>query len=302
MVSLFSRDDRCVRGKHKVDTWVWNKIGLEFVHIHVEGSIETKRGSQRRDNLRNKAVKVGVGWTFNVQVLLAHIIKRFVIKAESTVSVFKKGMGREHGVVWFYNSSGNLWRRRDGEGELGLASVVNGETFKQKGSKTRSSSSSSCVENKESLKASAVVSELANTVEDNVHNFLSNGVMTTGVVIGSILLSVDDLFWVVKLAVLSSTNFVTNSWFQINKNSTWNVSSPSSFTEEGVEGVGGLVQGTVGGHLAIRQDSVLEAVKFPAAVTSLDTGLTQVNRNTFAHLDESKEEKSKDDKLSRQEY
>jgi len=36
--------------------------------------------------------------------------------------------------------------------------------------------------------------------------------------------------------------------------------------------------------LAIRLDSVLEAVKLPAGVTNLDSGLSDVNRDDFSHF------------------
>ena len=43
------------------------------------------------------------------------------------------------------------------------------------------------MENEESLKAWAVVSKLADAVQDGIDNFLADGVVTTGIVIGSIL-------------------------------------------------------------------------------------------------------------------
>ena len=51
VVRLLGRDDWRVRGKHKVNPWVRHQVGLELSHIDVEGSIETKGSSQRRDDL-----------------------------------------------------------------------------------------------------------------------------------------------------------------------------------------------------------------------------------------------------------
>mmetsp|Transcript_6919 Transcript_6919/g.9959 ORF Transcript_6919/g.9959 Transcript_6919/m.9959 type:complete len:242 (-) Transcript_6919:793-1518(-) len=42
VVGLLCGDHGCVRGKHEVDTRVWNQVGLELGNIHVQGSIETK--------------------------------------------------------------------------------------------------------------------------------------------------------------------------------------------------------------------------------------------------------------------
>jgi len=62
----------------------------------------------------------------------------------------------------------------------------------------------------------------------------------------------------------------------------------TSLREKGVEGVITTTDSLIGGHLAIRLDSVLEAVKLPAGVTGLDTGLTNVDRKALSHLAEVK--------------
>jgi hypothetical protein len=46
VVGLLSRDDRSVRGKHKVDARVGHKVGLELRDINIEGTIESERSSQ----------------------------------------------------------------------------------------------------------------------------------------------------------------------------------------------------------------------------------------------------------------
>jgi hypothetical protein len=45
------------------------------------------------------------------------------------------------------------------------------------------------VEHKEALKTSAVISKLSNSVEAEINDFLSNGVVSSGEVVGSIFLS-----------------------------------------------------------------------------------------------------------------
>ena len=47
--------------------------------------------------------------------------------------------------------------------------------------------------------------------------------------------------------------------------------------EEGVEGVVAGADGLVGGHLAVGLDAMFEAIKFPARVPDLATGLTDVD-------------------------
>lgn len=137
------------------------------------------------------------------------------------------------------------------------------------------------MENEESLKTGAVVGKFADAVKDEINNLLANGVVTTGVVVGSILLAIDDLLGVVELTVSSVANFIADGRLEIDVDSTGDVLASSSLAEEGVEGIIAHSNGLVGGHGAIRLNSVLEAVKLPAVVTNLDTSLAQVDRDTF---------------------
>ena len=49
------------------------------------------------------------------------------------------------------------------------------------------------MENQEALKTCAQVSRLVNLFQDKVNDLLANGVVATGIVIGSILLACDEL-------------------------------------------------------------------------------------------------------------
>ena len=61
MVGLLRRDDRRIRRKHEVDARVGHQVGLELRHVHVEGTVEAQRRGERRDDLGDQAVQVGVG-------------------------------------------------------------------------------------------------------------------------------------------------------------------------------------------------------------------------------------------------
>ena len=91
-----------------MDSWIWHQVGLEFSHIDVQGSIESEGSSQRRDNLGNESVQVGVGGSFNIQVSSADIVNSFVIEHDCNISVFEEGVSREHRVVWLNHSGGDL--------------------------------------------------------------------------------------------------------------------------------------------------------------------------------------------------
>ena len=101
--------------------------------------------------------------------------------------MFQKSVGGKDRVVRFDDGGRNLGRWRNGKGKLGLAAIIDAQTFKKERTKTGTGTSSSGVEDKESLKAGTVVSKLADTVQDAIDNFLADGVVTTGIVIGSIL-------------------------------------------------------------------------------------------------------------------
>jgi hypothetical protein len=105
--------------------------------------------------------------------------------------------------------------------------------------------------------------------------------VTTGVVVSSILLSANDLLRVVKLTVLSGADFVADGGLQIDVDSTGHMLAGASLAEEGVERIISDSNTFVVGHQTIRRDTVLEAVKLPAAVTGLNTGLTQMDGDTF---------------------
>jgi hypothetical protein len=285
VVCLLSRDDRSVRGKHEVDARVGHKVGLELRDINIEGTIESERSGQGGHNLSDESVQVGVGRSLNVQVSAAHIVQGLVIQAESTVSVLKKGVSGKDVVVWFHNSSGHLRSRGHSEGKLGLAAIVDGKSLKEKRTKTRSSTTTSGVEDHESLKTSAVVSQLSHAVKDKVNNLLSDGVVTTGVVVGGILLTRDQLLRVVELSVGTSADLVHHTRLKVNKDGTGNVLAGTSLREKGVEGVITTSDSLVRRHLAIRLDSMLKAVQFPASITGLDTSLTNVDRKTLSHVE-----------------
>ena len=60
-----SGDQRGVGSERVVDTRIGNKIGLELVEVHVESSVEPEASRDRRDDLCNEPVEVGVGRSLN---------------------------------------------------------------------------------------------------------------------------------------------------------------------------------------------------------------------------------------------
>jgi len=78
-----------------MDTWVWDQIGLEFGDIDVEGTIETEGSGKGGDNLSDKSVQVGVGWSLDIELTSADIVDGLVVEHDSDISVLKEGVGGE---------------------------------------------------------------------------------------------------------------------------------------------------------------------------------------------------------------
>jgi hypothetical protein len=139
------------------------------------------------------------------------------------------------------------------------------------------------VEHQETLKTSTVVSQLSDSVQTEINDFLTNGVVSSGEVVGGILLSGDELFWVEQLSVSSSSDFIDNGWFQIQENGSWNVLSSSGLGEESVESIITASDSFIGWHLSVWLNSVLKTEQFPTGITDLDTSLTNVNGDDLSH-------------------
>ena len=112
-----------------MDTRIWDQVSLELSNIDVQGTIESERRGEGRDDLGNQSVQVGVGGTLDVQVTTADVVQSLVIDLVGDVGVLQERVHTEHGVVGLDNSGGDLRARPHGEGDLGLLAVVDGETY-----------------------------------------------------------------------------------------------------------------------------------------------------------------------------
>lgn len=284
MVGLLSRDDRGIRTEHEVDSWVWHQVGLELGDVDVEGTIESEGGSQGRDDLRDESVQVGVGWSLDVELSSANIVDGLVVQHDGNVSVLQEGVGGQDGVVRLDDSGRDLRRWVHGETELGLLAVVDRESLEEEGAESGSGTTTDGVEDEEALETSAVVSQLSDSVEAEIDDFSTNGVVTSGEVVGGIFLTGDQLLRVEQLSVGSGSDLIDDGWLQVEEDGSWHVLAGTGLGEEGVESIITSTDGLVRWHLSIRLDSVLKAEEFPTGVTDLNTSLSDVDRNNFSHI------------------
>merc|ERR1719225_77555 len=282
VVSLLSGDDGSVGDQREVDPGVGHQVGLELGQINIESSVKSQRGRDGGDNLTNQTVEIGVGGPVNVQVPPTDVVDGLVVDHKGAVRMLQGGMGSQDSIVRFDHSGGHLRSRVDGELKLGLLSVVNGKTLHHQGSKSRPSTTSKGVEKQKSLKSRTLVSQFPDSVQNQIHDLLANGVVAPGVVVGGVLLAIDQLLGMVKLTVGSNSGLVNDSGLQVNKDGSWNMFSTSSLREEGLEGV--VSKSLVRWHASVRLDTVLKAVELPTGVSNLDSSLSNMHGDTFSHL------------------
>merc|ERR1719326_2030235 len=237
VVGLLSGDDWGIGGEHEMDTWVWHQVSLELSDIDVKGTIESEGGSEGGDNLGNDSVEVGVGWSLNVEVSSADIVDGLVIEHNSDIGVLEEGVSGEDGVVWLNNGGGDLWGWIDGESELGFLTIIDGKSLEEEGSETRSGTTTDGVEDEETLETCALIGKLSDSVEAEIDDFFTNGVVTSGEVVGSIFFTGDELLWMEELSVGTGSDFIDNGWLEIEEDGSWNVLSSTNLGEEGVESI-----------------------------------------------------------------
>jgi len=128
-----------------------------------------------------------------------------------------------------------------------------------------------------------LISQLSNSVENLIDQFFTNGVVTSGVVVGSIFFAGDKLFGVEELTVCTSSDLINYRGFQIHEDSTRHMFASTGLTEESVEGIVSTSNGLVTGHLSIGLDTMFQAVQLPTGITDLATSLSNVDRDTLTH-------------------
>lgn len=162
---------------------------------------------------------------------------------ERAIRVFERGVGRQDRVVRLNDRVGESRGRVYTELKLGLFAVVGGETLKNESTETGTSSTTKGVENEESLKTVAVISQTAQPVHYVVNLLLSDGVVTAGVcrermhqsttaerpkamiptVARSILLASDHRFWVEEAPEGTVANLVDDIGLKIDVEGARNV-------------------------------------------------------------------------------
>lgn len=178
---------------------------------------------ERKLTLSNQAVQVLVVGALKAQVAAANVVNGLVVHHEGAVRVLEGGVGGQDGVVGLDNGRGGLRGRVDAELQLALLAVVDGETLHEESTKTRAGTATEGVEDEEALETNAVVGDAADLVEDALDELLADGVVATGVVVGSILLAGDHHLRVEEVAVGTGADLIDDIGLKIAVNGAGDV-------------------------------------------------------------------------------
>lgn len=129
--------------------------------------------------------------------------------------MLKGGVGGQDGVVGLDDRGGGLRSGINAELELALLAVVDGQTLHEESTETRTGTTTEGVEDEEALKTNTVVGNTADLVEDAINELLSDGVVTTGVVVGSILLASDHHLGVEEVSVGTGADLIDDVGLEI---------------------------------------------------------------------------------------
>lgn len=173
------------------------------------------RADLNEHTLRDETVQVLVVGTLETKVSAADIIDSLVVDHEGTVRVLQRGVCGEDRVVWLDNRSSSLRGWVDTELQLDFLAKVDRKTLHEESTETRTSSTTEGVEDEETLQSGAVISDVADLVQNLVNQLLANSVMPASIVVGRILLSSDHLLGVEQAAVGTSSDFVDNIGLEI---------------------------------------------------------------------------------------
>ena len=165
--------------------------------------------------LGDQAVEVLEVGALEAEVAATDIVNGLVVDHEGAVGMLQGGVGSEDRVVRLDDGVGHRGGGVHAKLQFRLLAVVSREAFENEGTEAGTSSTAERVEHEEALETIAVVRQTTNLVHDDINLLLANGVVTTGVVVGGILLSGDEGLWVEEGAVGARADLVDDVGLEI---------------------------------------------------------------------------------------
>lgn len=198
---------------------------MEETTVIVLATCHDRSWEYARRTLSDQAVQVDVIGALKPEVATADIVDGLVVDHEGAVGVLQGGVGGQDRVVRLNDGDGRLRSRVDTELQLALLAVVDGQALHQQSTETRAGTTAKGVEDQEALEAGTGVGNAADLVENAIDKLLSNGVVATGIVVGSILLAGDHVLGVEQASVWAGADLVDDVRLKIAVDCSWDVLS-----------------------------------------------------------------------------
>mmetsp|Transcript_6673 Transcript_6673/g.12207 ORF Transcript_6673/g.12207 Transcript_6673/m.12207 type:complete len:269 (+) Transcript_6673:1010-1816(+) len=266
-----------------MQTREWDKIDSELAQVRVQLTWETQAASDTGHSGGHKMVEVTVSWVSELQGTEADIVQGLVIDDHDLIGVLNELMHGEGGIVRLDDGIRHLWRWEHGESGHHTVWVLLTDLGDQESSHTGTSTTTERVGDLETLEAVTAFSFLADDIKDRVDEFSTFGVVTLGPVVTSTGLTEYKVIWTEDTTIGTSTDGVHGTWFKINKNSTWDVTTTGSLVVVHVDTL--ELKISLSDVCTSRVNTVLVAGNFPELGTNLVTTLTGLNMNDFTHVE-----------------
>src|SRR5690349_16305188 len=107
---------------------------------------------------------------------------------------------------------------------------------------------------------STLTSNTTDPIHDSINHLLSDGIVTTSIVVRRILLSADEHLRVEQLAIVARANLVDGRWIQVDKERSRHMLAAGGFGEEGIVGARIIDILGVGVYATVMAEAVLKTV------------------------------------------
>jgi hypothetical protein len=174
-------------------------------------------------------VKVTISGSGQFKGSEANIVQGFIINDHAFISIFNQLMDGQGGIVGFDNCIRYFRGRDDGKGLHNSVRIFFSNFGDQKGTHTRSSTTTQGVGDLETLEAIASFSFFSDDIEYGVDEFGTFSVVTFSPVVSCSSLSENKVVRSEELTEWSSSNGVHGSWLQIHEYSSWNITTTGCF-------------------------------------------------------------------------
>mmetsp|Transcript_25482 Transcript_25482/g.55830 ORF Transcript_25482/g.55830 Transcript_25482/m.55830 type:complete len:403 (+) Transcript_25482:613-1821(+) len=269
--------------QEEVKTRERNHVDGKLSKIAVQLTRESKRAGSSGDGIGDQVIQVAVCGVRKLESAEANVVKCFVIKSVTLVSILDKLVNGKSSIVWLDNSIGNLRGRNDTVCANDTIGVFLFDFGYKKGSHTGSSTTTHRVGDLETLEYFTSFCLLAHAFHDVVYEFGSLCVVTLSPVISSSALSEDEVIGTEERPIGSRTDGVHGTGFQIGEDSSWNISSFLSLVEIDTHSL--QLELVVADVITGGVDAMLGGHNLPEFGSDLVTTLASLDVNDFSHLD-----------------